>query len=25
VHVALNPAHRSGFVDDPAGIRSFTY
>jgi hypothetical protein len=25
VHIALNPAHRSGFVDDPAGIRSFTY
>jgi len=24
VHIALNPAHRSGFVDDPAGIRSFT-
>jgi len=25
VHIALNPKHRSGFVDDPAGIRSFTY
>jgi len=25
VHIALNPSHRSGFVDDPAGIRSFTY
>jgi hypothetical protein len=25
VHIALNPSHRGGFVDDPAGIRSFTY
>ncbi len=25
VHIALNPKHRSGFVDDPAGIRSLTY
>jgi hypothetical protein len=25
VHIALNPRHRSGFVDDTAGIRSFTY
>jgi hypothetical protein len=25
VHIALNPKHRTGFVDDPAGIRSFTY
>ncbi len=25
VHIALNPSLRSGFVDDPAGIRSFTY
>ena len=25
MHIALNPKHRTGFVDDPAGIRSFTY
>jgi hypothetical protein len=25
VHIALNPRLRSGFVDDPEGIRSFTY
>jgi hypothetical protein len=24
-HIALTPKHRTGFVDDPAGIRSFTY
>jgi len=25
VHIALNPKNRIGFVDDPAGIRSFAY
>jgi hypothetical protein len=25
VHIALKPKNRSGFVDDTAGIRSFTY
>jgi hypothetical protein len=25
VHIALNPKNRTGFVDDPAGIRSFAY
>jgi hypothetical protein len=25
MHIALVPKHRAGFVDDPAGIRSFRY
>ena len=25
IHIALNPSNRSGYVDDVAGIRSFTY
>jgi hypothetical protein len=25
LHIALNPSNRSGYVDDVAGIRSFTY
>ena len=25
IHIAVNPSNRSGYVDDVAGIRSFTY
>ncbi len=25
IHIAINPSNRSGYVDDVAGIRAFTY